>query len=298
MNFSSFDSNNASHSTSEITYYNAAYFKSQSYEELTIAENENFFIAFNTANQRAISLEQCPFGSYAIRASVYDPEKQIEEFRNKLHMQLSKKRIRDLIIKHPSEIYTTHLSSDYLKPFYQQVYTDVNQHIILSANYRDSIHKMQERKLQALISEGFEFRLIPQSDLKKAYDFLIVCRQAQGLEINITWDKLKSLATSLSDKYDCFAIFRENRISALCITVKVTKEVVYYFLPATSPFFRSQSPMVMLIEGMVDYYFKKGFKYLDLGISSIQGKPQETLKLFKERMGAVESEKITFALSL
>ena len=53
-------------------------------------------------------------------------------------------------------------------------------------------------------------------------------------------------------------MFREERISAVCFTVNVTKDVAYYFLPGTGPLFRSHSPMVLLMTGLMDYYKAKG----------------------------------------
>ncbi|MEM9897232.1 MAG: GNAT family N-acetyltransferase, partial [Bacteroidota bacterium] len=89
-----------------------------------------------------------------------------------------------------------------------------------------------------------------------------------------------------------------DKISAACISVRVTSKIAYYFLPGTSPLFRSHSPMVLLIAGMVAYYKEQNLQFLDLGVSSIQGKPQETLRLFKQRMGAQECLKSTFTLDL
>ncbi|MEM7298951.1 MAG: GNAT family N-acetyltransferase, partial [Bacteroidota bacterium] len=121
---------------------------------------------------------------------------------------------------------------------------------------------------------------------------------AQGLQINISWSLLNTLAKKMPTTYECFGVFRGDKISAICIAVNFTNEVAYYYLPGTSPMFRNQSPMVLLIAGMVDYYRKKGFRYLDLGLSSVQGQAQETLRLFKERMGAEETDKPTFIKSI
>ena len=134
-------------------------------------------------------------------------------------------------------------------------------------------------------------------ELEMAHQFISACRQVQGLAINIEWNHLKNL-NDATNAYESFGVFREAKLSAVCITVKASDEVAYYYLPATSPTFRTESPMVMLIEGMADYYKNKGFQSFDMGVSSLLGKPQESLLLFKERMGALRSEKSTFSLAI
>ncbi|MEQ9007290.1 MAG: GNAT family N-acetyltransferase, partial [Ekhidna sp.] len=189
-------------------------------------------------------------------------------------------------------------SQDLLKSGFSLSFRDVNQQIELTSDWEDRIHKMQQRKLQSLKADGFQFRKMKENELETAYKFLTVCRQAQGLQINISLEQLQTQNENLPSKLECFCVFRDEKISALCIAVNVTSDIAYYYLPATSPMFRNQSPMVLLIAGMVDYYREKDFKYLDLGVSSIQGKPQETLMKFKERMGAEVSDKLTLELSL
>lgn len=278
-----------------ILFYQSEYFNSQTYNDFIAFSDENFFIAFNQVDNEAISIPRSPFGSVSCRNASKGAEQFIETFTD----HLRKKGIENIQLTHPSSIYAPFIPTAALeKAGFDLAYVDVNQHIVLQSHWENSIHKMQKRKLEGLKNEGFEFRKMRYDELETAHKFLTVCRQAQGLQINITLEKLKKLSDELPGKYECFGVFRDSKISALCIAVRASSEVAYYYLPATSPMFRNHSPMVMLIAGMVKFYLESGFKYLDLGVSSIEGKPQEPLKMFKERMGGITTEKPTFSLRL
>ncbi|MEO9483763.1 MAG: GNAT family N-acetyltransferase [Ekhidna sp.] len=278
-----------------LSYFRKGYFQSQSYSQFISYANEDFFIPFDITPEKAISIPRSPFGSVIRRNEHFNPPK---DFIEAIISDLNKRGAKTIEITHPSQIYQSHISElDLEKSAFKVAFNDINQHIELTPGWEESIHNMQKRKLESLGGEGFEFRKMEINEFEIAHKFLSVCRQSQGLQINISWEHLKKLIDSLSEIYDCFGVFREEKISALCITVNVTSNIAYYYLPATSPMFRDKSPMVLLIAGMVEYYRSKGYKYFDLGVSSFQGKSQETLRIFKERMGAAETNKPTFISS-
>jgi len=278
-----------------VTYYHKNYFSNQQYTNFIAFSDSDQFIAFDIVDKVAISIPRSPFGSfYRLNGAL-----ESQTFIANVQDELKKQGVTNQLIHHPSNIYSSFCGKEELQNAgYEEEYVDVNQHIALEIGWEDSIHQMQKRKLNSLQEDGFVFREMKPNELETAHKFLTVCRQAQGLQINISWEQLHKLATANPDAYSCFGVFRENKISALCISVQVNQEVAYYYLPGTSPMFRNQSPMVMLIAGMVDHYREKSFKFLDLGVSSSIGQPQETLMLFKERMGAVKTGKPTFSKSL
>jgi len=241
-------------------------------------------------------MPKSPFGSLLLSTDKISKEQIVKDFKAVLN-DLRDRSINELVINHPSPIYPLFDSSWFKEVGFQKVYEDINQHIELSSYWEDSIHNMQQRKLRSLVKEGFEFQKIPRDEVETVHKFIAACRQSQGLVINIPPNTLQTLV-STTNGYDFFGVYRDGKISSACVVARVSDEIAYYYLPATSPMFRSQSPMVLLIKGMVDYYAAQGFKLFDLGVSSIQGKPQETLKFFKERMGAKETRKTSWKLLL
>ncbi|MEM0938892.1 MAG: GNAT family N-acetyltransferase [Bacteroidota bacterium] len=275
-----------------VSYFDPRYLTLQEYNNLKCFEDKNYLILFSINHTTANSISNAPFGSFVIKKA--HQSSLFGLFEDKIFSLLKKTNIKKINIKHPSSIYRSFVDIKALqKVGYKVQYEDINQHISLTADWKSSIHKMELRKLKNLKLKGFEFRKMPESDLEKAHQFLTTCREAQGLQINISWKKLASLIKEMPKTYDCFGVFRQTEMTAVCITVRVSSDIAYYYLPGTSPFFRAQSPMVLLIEGMASYYKDRGFSYLDLGVSSILGKAQETLRIFKKRMGATETTKPT-----
>ncbi len=279
-----------------VLYYNRSYLKSQNHSNLICYENKHFFLPVSIDQDVAISIPRSPFGSFFVKDS--SNVDQFPDFIDQVKQDLKDRRIGSLKISHPSIIYDHFVHLDWLlKEGFRKDFDDINQHIPLRSGWLDGIHDMQKRKLAALQSEGFSFRKMGTDELQVAYQFVEVCRLAQELSINISYEQLKELSDQ-TGAYDIFGVFRSGKISALCISVRVTEKTAYYYLPATSPMFRSQSPMVLLIAGMVDYYQSQGFEHFDLGVSSIEGKPQESLRIFKERMGATQGDKTSLTLQI
>lgn len=274
----------------DLLYYTKHYLTAQNHSHFQAFEDEMFFIAFNIEKEEAISIPASPFGSVLRKK---DGQNAID-FLQKMKESLRQLGVRKIVIKQAPSFYENQLDdTPFIDSGFEPAFVDVNHHIDLSKPWLESIHNMQERKLRSLKAAGFSFMEMKASDMETAYRFVEACRLTQGLQINISWELLQQLNSTLPGSYKCFAIVRDQKISALCICTHPTDTVAYYYLPATSPMFRSQSPMVLLIAGMVDYYKKAGFDYLDLGVSSVEGNVQKTLKTFKERMGGVESAKTT-----
>ena len=279
-----------------VVYFTKQYLANQNHEQLVCYENDHFFLATSIHEDLAISIPRSPFGSFLIKDKWNSDE--FLSFCDEIKENLKSKGVATLQIKHPAAIYTGFIDERSLVDVgFQMRYTDLNQQIALKGQWVSSIHQMQKRKLAALEAEQFEFRKMDIKDLEKAHQFIAVCRQTQGLVVNVELALLQALANS-TNAYDIFGVFRDCKISSVCIAVRVTDKIAYYYLPATSPMFRTHSPMVLLIKGMVEYYQSIGYEYLDMGISSVEGKTQESLRIFKERMGSSESDKTTWQLSL
>ena len=156
---------------------------------------------------------------------------------------------------------------------------------------------MQQRRIRKCLKAGFVFEQISDvNKLESVYEFLAECRDQQGLKINISKDLFMESFLRLPEQYKAFAIFTSDRqMIAATVTLKVTEEIIYNYLPGSLKEFNDYSPMAFLLIELIKIFNENGFNYLDLGISSINGKPQEGLAVFKDRMGAIRSEKLTFS---
>jgi lipid II:glycine glycyltransferase (peptidoglycan interpeptide bridge formation enzyme) len=95
-------------------------------------------------------------------------------------------------------------------------------------------------------------------------------------------------------KYKFFSVSNGKDIIAATICVHVNRRVLYNFLPAHDEMYKKFSPVVYLMHGIHHYAQNEKFKLIDLGISSVHGKPQTGLIKFKERLGGKAISKLTF----
>ncbi|MCP4460187.1 MAG: GNAT family N-acetyltransferase [Cytophagales bacterium] len=275
----------------ENLFYTPTYLKIQAHEEVRVFKNEQFRVFFSINNGVATSLPRGLFGSFEILPEVTQADFSV--FGRETIKELKNEAIYRIEVIHPSDIYEGFVTYDWLEDLgFSEIYSDTNHHIELSDF---EIHEMEKRKLKKLSQAELVSKELMISQLPEVYDFLVKCRKEIGLKLNISLEKLTSLFQAFPDRYCIFGAHLEDQLVSAVITVQTAPEVVYYYLPGTAEKFKKESPMVGLVQHLVDH-FKHEVRYLDLGVSSIEGRPQEGLISFKERMGGVKSLKKTFVV--
>lgn len=273
----------------ENLFYHPSYLDSQKHDEVRLFEDDCFRVFFSIEDVKATSLSRGLFGSFEQKQTCN--QKQFSAFANDVILKLGEEDIQKVEVVHPPEFYKGFVMADWLSETgFSEMYADTNHHIEL-ANFR--MHQMELRKLEKLRRGKLEVRVLSNNQLSYVYNFLAQCRNEKGLELNISFEKLEELLGSFPERYSMFGAFLRDELMSAVIMVQVNEEVVYYYLPATLEAFRKESPMVGLIDYVVDY-FKSKVKYIDLGISSEQGKPQTGLIAFKDRMGGIMNSKRSF----
>ncbi len=174
--------------------------------------------------------------------------------------------------------------------------SEINHHIHLQEPI--AMKTMQLRRLNKCKDAGFTFDIVDANaaNARAWHEFIAECRVQQGLQININFDDFERAITTLPDKYDLFGIWDRDKIIAATVVVRVSNKAVYNYLPASTKDYHSYSPMTLLMHELTEYYRSQGCEFLDLGVSSINGEPQEGLCAFKESMGAIRSEKNYFEM--
>ncbi|MFY0686965.1 MAG: hypothetical protein JXQ90_07370 [Cyclobacteriaceae bacterium] len=235
-----------------------------------------------------------PFGSIVHAGDI--SFETFKEYMISLLDLLKKQGYKKLTIVHPSSCYTQMVSANWLKEMgFSVMHTDDNQHIDLTKPL--SIHSMEKRKL-AKLNQTHAIRKLLPPEYESLHQFIEKCRRQQGLTINIKLDTLLNLVSRLPDLYDAWVSVYKGKWTSAVLVTRVTPTIAYYYLPATDQVYKKHSPMVQLLDHIKSYYQGLGFITLDLGISSINGKKQEGLFQFKERMGAERTDKYTFEISL
>lgn len=195
----------------------------------------------------------------------------------------------------PISIYPT-MEVDWMLEYgFKKKFSDTSHYVDLIGFSESQLHNMELRKLR---SSSFDMELLQLSKVEMIHSFIAQCRQSQDLEINTSLESLIAQITAFPESYLFYVAKSKGQLAAVCIITLPVDNIAYYFLPATHPEFKSDSPMVSLMVYMYHHLKEKGIKYLDLGISSIEGAPQESLILFKEHMGGVRTNRHTLTIDL
>lgn len=279
----------------EPIYFKEEYAKIQSYANFQKLHSTLGTISFDLDNHMATSLPFSPLGGYFME--VPDLE-NFEKFHHKVTSILKALRIQKLVVTQAPPFYKGAVPGELLERFdYISHNSEIHHYLALQVPTAPGIpgmHAMELRKLKKLD----EYTTRTDMGLEGVYRFLKRCRQSQGLEINISFDKLQQLTEAFPGSYDIFTIHKDGQVTAAAIMVRATSKIAYYYLAGTDPAHKSSSPMVKLLVKIHSFYQDLGFHYLDLGISSVQGEPQEGLCAFKERMGALRTARHTYQLDL
>jgi hypothetical protein len=278
-----------------ILFFKDTYQECQEYGNLRTLEDDYFFICFCVHDSSAVSLPKSLFGSVFSKRNYTLVD--LKNFISRLKITLQKEGVTKLELIHPSNIYQSVTFEELIKVGFTNQWKDINQHIALTLDWPSMIHKMEKRKLQKLNRDGYRFSEMDYTRLKESYDFIRKRRDEQGLVINIAFERLQKLYER-THSYQLFGVFFEAELVSTCICVQITSSIAYYYLPATHPDYKKDSPMVLLIHGLVDHYRSKGFTILDMGVSSKEGSVQKSLHAFKERMGAVSTDKPRLSLTI
>lgn len=277
-------------------YHEANKLNNIQYFEYPIANGSNMVKScFAIENGVAISLPKAPYcGLELSNASSLELREIILSIKKKLY-SLGCKRI--LIKQAPALLsYTAEVLHKELSQQATSIQHEINHYINLE-NFESRIHIMQKRKIKKCINESLSFNVEPTDHSHEVYNFITKCRSQQDLIPNITKEHFIRLLAQLPENYQMYTIRDSNNTILACtVTLKVTKHAVYNYLPAFDRAYKTLSPLTYLQYMLSHRLAKNGFTTLDLGISSIDGAPQESLIDFKEKMGGIRQNRYTYQI--
>lgn len=244
--------------------------------------------------QTLISLNQSPFGTVTQSRSTVE---SLNKFLDYLKKYMLEHGFTELVLHHPAAIYQSHVNINLLLQHGFKI-IEQEDHQFIDLKKPLKIHPMEKRKLVKLRQNKVKIRQIESNEWTVLFDFIAKSRQEKGLVINIDLPRLLQLRDRFQEQYLGWVAEDQNEWISGLITVKVTKEVVYYYLPATPDRFQKMSPMVLLLHETSIHFKQENFHYYDLGISSVGGVRQSGLYEFKSRMGADSAHRLKLQLNV
>ncbi len=255
---------------------------------------------FQHSGQSVISLGKGAFGSIEISEKLsYDIIREFILFITDFYRE---GKVRSVLIRHYPSLYDPVngpvIALALSHSGYRVVAHDISHHIAITENNFDGlINKMENRKLKRCIVQNLVNRICTHEDLVKTYQAMIGFRQAKNIPVSMPVNDMVKSFTAFPENYFLFYTSSPGgEILAGTIMVRITDKILYYFSPASNPAYKKLSPMVFLISGIYEYARKNRYSFLDLGISSIDNKPQKGLIRFKEHIGGIPAGRLVFRI--
>lgn len=166
------------------------------------------------------------------------------------------------------------------------------------AEYRASLRRSARRAVGHSDSEPFDYwEARTAGDWAIAYDLIRANRVAKGNPLQLSIEYLLSLRAEFGDRIRFFVLSHAGQAvaSALLYRLRPDIELVEYWGDSHD---LDRSPMNRLAEEVFGRAIDEGVRLVDLGISSVEGVPNEGLIQFKQSIGATAELRLNFERSL
>ncbi len=158
------------------------------------------------------------------------------------------------------------------------------------------LHPSTRRRLLKSQRMGLSFGPEPASALPELYGVLAGWRAQRGHQLSLTEAEVADLLARLPGAFQLYAVrTAAGAPAAVVVAVRVSADVLYYFLPASDPALNALSPAVLLVAGLHSEARRTGAALLDLGTSADPhtGTPNHSLLRFKRHLGGTPTLKLT-----
>jgi hypothetical protein len=256
-----------------------------------IAKNGSFLLPF----QKAPNLVRVGFiGPYSL---AYAPDSPINlGSLNEIWSDLLfKYEESELQVRLPPEIYYQELfraNFEVLSRLGARVlYKDINFHLDLTGNFRESINRNRSRELKRGSLRNYVFKAITLED---AYEVILANRQGKGLKPSLTKEQFNRLHETFPSALRFHGVELEGRVVSSSITMIISPFHAYVFMWGHDPSEPASGESIStLCEGLFNTFKSEGFQILCLGTASVQGVIDVGLSRYKSSLGAIESLRIT-----
>ena len=146
--------------------------------------------------------------------------------------------------------------------------------------------------VRRLKKDGCEVRF-EDSVSKEGYDLLARNRARRNVKLSLSFNDLKKQSEMLPEYFLFASCFNTERVLiAYSVCVKLRDDLLYVLYWGEEFEKRAKSPVVLLCHELVEYSLSNGLRYLDVGISSVDGEVDLNLFGFKQRLGCMSCDKL------
>jgi hypothetical protein len=255
---------------------------------------------FNVENFVARSPYKSPFGSIELSEDL--PCDIVFDFIVYVEKALAAKNIDKVIIKTAPLIYhnaETFVQVSLLNLGFEIINAEISSVIEINAGVSENnFHYSEKKRVRKANNKKLEFKILPIEAFHSVFHFIKECRNAKQFPLSMSAEELGSVVARFEEKFQLFGLFDADRLVAASICIRVNSQVLYDFYHDHHKDYNDVSPIAALVDGIRMYCIDRKINLLDLGTSSLEGKPNFGLLTFKSRLGAKASPKFTFEKKL
>jgi hypothetical protein len=285
-------------------------FISGTFIELNISKTEKVIRLINDKDKADIGLTagimngilkspfSAPFGGFHFRNNnIYISE--IEVFLNSLKQYIISQQLNGVDITLPPDIYhetiNAKLINSLIRMGFQSSIPEITNWVNLNQFKEEFTQKNSREYYRQALRNELSFNITDDSnDKMKVYDLIRQNRAKFGRPIYMSFDDI--IKTSQLWPVDFFKVTTpDGSIVASAIFYRCHPSICYAVFWGDSEAGRPLRAMDFLAFQLWSHYKKSGYSYIDLGISTEKGNPNEGLLRFKESHDATSSLRYNFS---
>ena len=179
-----------------------------------------------------------------------------------------------------------------------RIIVDTNYHVDVQNWSKKNLSKGNRKKIRQFYELGGIVSYSNVDNIKQCYEVLVENRKRRGVALTMHYADFESSLLLCGEDFKLIQAFLENQIVAACYLVKILPDYWYVLFWGELVNFRSLSPVASMFQFLIEEAQRNRVKFLDLGISSVEGVLDEGLARFKSNLGAMSSQKITLSVNL
>lgn len=238
-----------------------------------------------------------PFGGFHFRNEIIYVS-EIDCFLSFLKDYVQKNNLKRFEITLPPDIYHRTFNAKMINAFFRNGFLsnppEITNWVSLNEFNGSFLQKNSREYYRQALRNNLTFSCTEdEEDFAEIYRVIYQNRRRFDRPVYMTLNNI--LNTGTLWPVDFFKVTdRTGTIVASAIFYRFRTDICYAVFWGDSDEGRPLRAMDFLTYNLWDYYKKKGYKYIDLGISTEQGSPNEGLLRFKESHDAVSSLRYTF----
>jgi len=238
-----------------------------------------------------------PFGGFHCRNdSIYVNE--IEQFLENLLLYTKQQKIDQITLTLPPSIYqqsvNAKIANTLIRLGFEMALPDITNLIELKYFNGTFSHGNSRNYYRQAVKNQLIFKLLTDDEERiTAFDIIRENRSRLGRPLFMTYDDIKQTAKLWP--VDIFCVKdTDGEMLASGVFYQFPNQISYTVFLGDSEKGRPLRAMDFLIYNILVYYKSAGFEYIDMGISTESGMPNEGLIRFKETHEAVSSLRFSF----